>query len=430
MAETTTITLTDVATFKQQALQWANYFSTACLLDSNNYPELSYAAKDWELAVDAIRQVIASAQSFDALKDFYAASRSTIYGHLSYDLKNELEQLDSTHPDPIGFPMLHFFEPRYVLSINGNKLTVNRNYPETYELVELIGKMNVPKKHAALQLHSLTNQATYLRHVEAIREQIAAGDFYELNYCIAFVAEQAKIDPVAVFCELNQKAAAPFSCFYKMDDHFLLCASPERFLAKRGEQIVAQPIKGTIKKGHSDHENEALKEQLRQDKKERAENVMIVDLVRNDLAKTAKPGSVEVKELFGIYTFNTVHQMISTVVAEVSVDLHPVDVLRTAFPMGSMTGAPKVMVMQTIEQYENFKRGLYSGAVGYITPEGDFDFNVVIRSILYNSSSGYVVVPVGGAITFDSEAEREWEEILLKANLAREVLGKNQLHNK
>ena len=222
---------------------------------------------------------------------------------------------------------------------------------------------------------------------------------------------------------MNKKASAPFSCFYKIDDKYLLCASPERFLAKHGTKIIAQPIKGTVKKGRTEAENTDLIEQLQNDEKERAENVMIVDLVRNDLAKTAKPGSVKVEELFGIYSFNTVHQMISTVVSEVNSDVHPVDILKAAFPMGSMTGAPKVMVMQTIEQYENFKRGLYSGAVGYITPDGDFDFNVVIRSVLYNSKNKYISVPVGGAITFDSIAEKEWEEILLKADLARTVLS-------
>jgi para-aminobenzoate synthetase component 1 len=425
MAETTTITLTDVATFMQKALQWANYFPTVCLLDSNNYPQLSYSTKDWELAVDAIRQISTAENSLKQLKQFHTESRSTIFGYLTYDLKNELEDLQSIHQDRLGFPALHFFEPRYVLSIHGDKLTVNRNYPETVELVEMINKidLNQNHSHSSIKLTLRTDKSTYLKNVASIREQIIAGDFYELNYCNEFFAEGVSLSPTTVFNSLNNKASAPFSCFYKLEDKYLLCASPERFLAKNGTKIIAQPIKGTVKKGQTEEENTDLIEQLQNDEKERAENVMIVDLVRNDLAKTAKPGSVKVEELFGIYTFNTVHQMISTVVSEVNSDVHPIDILKAAFPMGSMTGAPKVMVMQTIEQYENFKRGLYSGTVGYITPDGDFDFNVVIRSVLYNSKNKYISVPVGGAITFDSIAEKEWEEILLKADLARTVLS-------
>lgn len=425
MSEITTITLTDVATFKQKALLWANYFPIVCLLDSNNYPQLTYSTKDWELAIDSIQQISTTIKSFEQLKNFHTECRSTIYGYLSYDLKNELEELHSTHPDQIGFPLLHFFEPRYVFSIQGNKLTVNRNYPETFELLETINKMDVAKSATSspIQLKLRIDKTTYLQNVENIRQQIIAGDFYELNYCNEFYAEKSKLSPPHVFTQLNNKAAAPFSCFYKLEDKFLLCASPERFLCKQGNKIIAQPIKGTIKKGETEAENIALITQLQNDEKERAENVMIVDLVRNDLAKTATVGSVKVEELFGIYSFNTLHQMISTIVSEAKPETHPIDVLKAAFPMGSMTGAPKVMVMQTIEQYENFSRGLYSGAVGYITPDGNFDFNVVIRSILYNSTTQYVSVPVGGAITFDSIAENEWEEMLLKANLARTILS-------
>ena len=169
-------------------------------------------------------------------------------------------------------------------------------------------------------------------------------------------------------------------------------------------------------------EDQKLKQKLATDIKERSENVMIVDLVRNDLAKTAIKGSVEVEELCKVYTFDQVHQMISTVISQVSDQVHPVDILKTTFPMGSMTGAPKISAMKIIETLEETKRGLYSGAVGYFTPEGDFDFNVVIRSILYNSSKKYVSYSVGGAITAKSDPLSEYEECLVKAKAMRQVL--------
>ena len=244
-----------------------------------------------------------------------------------------------------------------------------------------------------------------------------------MNYCCEWYAADAVIEPISVFEKLNKTARAPFSSFFKLDDKYLLCASPERFLKRLGAKLISQPIKGTIKKGKTAEENKTLKEQLRNDTKEQAENVMIVDLMRNDLAKSATVGTVKVEELFGIYEFETVHQMISTISAEVKDGMKVIDIIRHAFPMGSMTGAPKVEVMKNIEHYEQQRRGLYSGAIGYIMPTGDFDFNVVIRSILYNATDRYLSIQVGSAITYQSEAQKEYEELLLKANAMFEAVG-------
>jgi para-aminobenzoate synthetase component 1 len=235
-----------------------------------------------------------------------------------------------------------------------------------------------------------------------------------MNFCQEFFAEKKNLDAVAVFERLNWIGRAPSSAFMRWGDRFLMSASPERFLQKRGDRLVSQPIKGTRRRGATVDEDEHIRAELASNEKDRAENIMIVDLVRNDLARNCLPGSVRVDELFGIHTFETVHQMISTVSGMLRPGVHPVDALRDAFPMGSMTGAPKVMAMQLIEQYEHTRRGLYSGAVGYFDPEGNFDFNVVIRSILYNASSGYVSAQVGGAIVYDSEPEAEYEECLVK----------------
>ncbi len=425
MAESTTISISNIESFRQKALHWANHFKTVCLLDSNNYPHHKYQSKNWILAVDARDELICGDNAFEELKKFQAKTNSTIFGYFSYDLKNQIEKLQSNHYDGLQFPELYFFKPRYIIEANGNKVTINRNYPETFELIELITNSNKTQpttNNKQLQLQTRTSKEKYLHHIELIRKQIEEGDFYELNYCREFYATDTIIDPVDIFLKLSKKTTAPFACFFKLAGKYLLSASPERFLKKEGSKLISQPIKGTIRKGKTAEENEQLKAQLQNDIKERAENVMIVDLVRNDLAKSSKAGSVCVEELFGIYEFNSINQMISTVTSELNEEVHFIDAIKNAFPMGSMTGAPKVEVMKNIERYEDFKRGLYSGSVGYITPEGDFDFNVVIRSILYNAIGKYLSLRVGGAITYDSVAEEEYYEMLLKAKSMVEAL--------
>ena len=265
----------------------------------------------------------------------------------------------------------------------------------------------------------------YLKCVYEIKKHIQRGDIYEMNYCVEFFAENTEIAPIQVYTNLNSISQTPFSCFYRNDTQYLMCASPERFIKKEGTKIISQPIKGTRKRGETAHEDQKLKQDLLEDAKERSENVMIVDLVRNDLSRSAKRGTVRVEELFGVYSFKQVHQLISTVSAELKEEIHFVDAIKNAFPMGSMTGAPKVRAMQLIEEFENTKRGLYSGAVGYISPSGDFDFNVVIRSILYSEQSKSVSFMVGSAITANSDAEKENEECLLKAEAMFQVLNGN-----
>ena len=418
LAETTSFTLADEATFRLRALQWASRFSVVCLLDSNAYSHDKYTSAEWQLAVDALDWVSAGENSFDALKIFLKTAQDKVFGLLSYDLKNQTEALTSSHTDNIGFPLLYFFKPRYIIEIRNGKVTFNRNYPESFDLYERIMQAQPTQVHNSpnqISLKARTAGEKYLSNVIGIKEQIKAGDFYEMNYCCEFFAEHSAIDPLVVFNKLNTSARAPFSTFLKLNDKYLLCSSPERFLKKTGHRIISQPIKGTIRKGTDEAENKLLRAQLLNSEKERAENVMIVDLVRNDLAKHARPGTVRVDELFGIYEFPTVHQMISTVSAELQEDVHPVDVIRDAFPMGSMTGAPKVEVMKNIEAYEDQKRGLYSGSVGYFTPDGDFDLNVVIRSIFYNAATEYVSIQVGSAITYDADPAAEYDELLLKA---------------
>ena len=266
-----------------------------------------------------------------------------------------------------------------------------------------------------IKFSSHTTKSDYIKNVVRIKNHIQQGDIYEMNYCIQLSAENIQLNPIDIYKNLNLLTEAPFSCLMKQDDKYLICASPERFLKRDGKKIISQPIKGTIKRGRTTIEDEELKNKLKNDPKERSENVMIVDLVRNDLSKIAEKASVKVEELFEIYTFPNIHQMISTISCEASTTDFK-KTLEATFPMGSMTGAPKKKAMELIEKYENFNRGLYSGTVGIINENGDFDLNVVIRSLFYDAKKRYLSICVGSAITINSDPEYEYNECMLKAN--------------
>lgn len=319
-----------------------------------------------------------------------------VFGYLSYDLKNELEQLTSENTDTIDFDPLFFFEGQNTIEFNIKSLK--------------------PKKNSAkITFKSNWSKEEYINTVKEIQHQIKEGDIYEMNFCIEFHAENVNISPFDLYLKLNQLSPTPFSSFIKNENQYIICASPERFLKKVDTKITSQPIKGTSKRHNTKSKDLESKEYLKNSEKEMAENLMIVDLVRNDLAKTAIPGSVKVDELFGIYTFPQVHQMISTISSEVSINSNALEIIQGAYPMGSMTGAPKVMAMKLIEAYEKNKRGPFSGTIGYFDPNGDFDLNVIIRSIFYNETTKVLSFQVGSAITIDSDPESEYNECLLKA---------------
>jgi len=349
-------------------------------------------------------------------------------GFISYDYKNQIEQLSSNHTDEIGFPDEFFFSPQLLVEFSEHKININfddKIYNETdlRALVHQLSSQEIKKSEAlSVKMLPIVSKENYLKNVVKLKKHIQLGDIYEVNYCQEYAASNVEINPIDTYFKLNKKSPTPFSCFVKYHDKFLLCASPERFMSKIGDKLISQPIKGTIKRGSTSQEDEQLKIQLQNDPKERSENIMIVDLVRNDLAKIATRNSVKVDELCEIYTFPQVHQMISTISAALKPEVDFKTIVHALFPMGSMTGAPKIRAMELIEQYEDAKRGLYSGTVGYIKPNSDFDFNVVIRSILYNSSLKKISYFVGGAITNLSEPEKEYEECLLKAKAINEVL--------
>ncbi|SHM87770.1 anthranilate synthase component I family protein [Flavobacterium saccharophilum] len=413
--------------FKQQLLTWSQQFREVVYLDSNSHTQ-QYSNFDCVLAVDAFTSLKTDFQNaFDDLKQYQQTTKDWLFGYLTYDLKNDVEELKTANFDGLNFPDLFFFQPKKIFLLKGNQLEIrylllcDDEVEEDFNEIVESQKWKV-ESAAALKIEQRISKESYIEKVNEMLHHIHIGDMYEANFCMEFYAENAIINPLEKFLKLNEISKAPFSVFFKNHKQYLLSASPERYLKKEGETIISQPIKGTSKRSSNQIEDEKSKQFLESDSKERAENIMITDLVRNDLSHTAQKGSVEVAELCKIYSFLQVHQMISTITSKLDSQYAPVDVLKTTFPMGSMTGAPKISVMKIIENLEETKRGLYSGAVGYFTPEGDFDFNVVIRSILYNQENEYVSFSVGSAITAQSDPEKEYEECLLKAKAMHEVL--------
>ncbi len=408
------------AFFIEKALQWATSHTDLCYLNPNGF---SYPSQPFRhlLAIGA-KEVI-KPESLPAELKRLQQEHKWCFGFISYDYKNQLENLESNNPDGIKLPDYHFFVPEHLLEINETTITIHSANPEA--IINVISCTEIPKNEIINQI-SINNRLTkekYIRNIELLQQHILRGDIYEVNFCQEFYAENADIDPLQVYKKLNRLSPAPFSAFLKVHEQFLISASPERYIKKEENQLISQPIKGTAKRGQNEQEDLRLKSELYNSAKERSENVMIVDLVRNDLSQVCKPGSVRVAELFGIYTFPHVHQMISTIKGELSDGKSGIDALIACFPMGSMTGAPKLRAMQLIEEYESTKRGLFSGCVGYISPEGDFDFNVIIRSILYNSTNRYLSYQAGSAITYYADPVAEYDECLLKAAAIKKVLS-------
>jgi para-aminobenzoate synthetase component 1 len=427
-----TFSIDNIQDFKQNLLSWSQQFETALWLDSNNYAQ-QYSSFDSALAVEEFTAIKTDyTDAFNKLKEYQTITKDYIFGYISYDVKNDVEQLSSTNFDGLGFPDLYFFQPQKLIFIRGKNIEfhylkmVDDEIENDFE--EIQNPTKIEREHARtetdenIKIKLRIHKDDYYAKVNTVLDHINRGDIYEANFCQEFYAENATINPLEVYKHLNEISEPPFACFLKMEHQYALCASPERYLKKEGSKIITQPIKGTAKRLISSIDDAKIASDLMRDEKERAENVMIVDLVRNDLSKTAKKGTVKVEELCKVYSFKQVHQMISTVVSEIDSDLHPLETLRSTFPMGSMTGAPKVSAMKIIEDLEETKRGLYSGTIGYFTPENDFDFNVVIRSILYNEEKKYVSFSVGSAITSKSAVEKEYEECLLKAKAMKHVL--------
>ncbi|MDN3493082.1 anthranilate synthase component I family protein [Winogradskyella bathintestinalis] len=422
----------DIKNFKQNILLWSQQFDEVVWLDSNNHKD-QYSNYDAVLAVEAFTVLRTDFfDAFERLKEYQNTTNDWIFGFLTYDLKNTTEKLKSENNDGLDFPELYFFQPKKLFLIKNNLVEIqylNMVDDEIETDLDAINSshdyltknsLNADENNIKIKLRIQKNE--YFDKVTKMLAHIHRGDIYEANFCQEFFAENSEINPLETFKKLNTISKPPFASYLKFEDKYLMSASPERYIKKSGTTVISQPIKGTAKRSDNKKEDLKLAEDLAKDPKERSENIMIVDLVRNDLSHTATKGSVEVKELCKVYSFLQVHQMISTLQSEVPLKTNPLDIIKTTFPMGSMTGAPKISAMKIIEVLEETKRGLYAGSVGYFMPNGDFDFNVIIRSILYNASKKYVSYSVGSAITAQSDPLKEYEECLIKAKAMREVL--------
>ncbi len=416
----------DLYTIKQQVLNWLARFNTCCFLDSQEYAS---NIRGYECVVAAGERAGLRAKAgnaFEQLRKFSAEQNDWLFGHFSFDLKSETEQSPSHLPDFIQFPDLFFFVPEIIVIVEAGEIRIGsfeNDHQVIYDSIVQVTYSTSKIYNGQAVIQNRISKELYLETVRRIQQHILRGDCYEINFCQEFFVEGSDVDPYDLYKKLQSASPSPFSALYRIDDKFLVCASPERYLKKEGQHILSQPIKGTSARDRSDQNRDnQLKEALAKSEKDRAENVMIVDLVRNDLAKICETDSVRVTELFGIYSFAQVHQMISTIQGVALKQLHWTEMISGTFPMGSMTGAPKRRVLELIEQYERTKRGLFSGAVGYVKPNEDFDFNVVIRSLLYNRSGQYLSYFAGSGITANSDPENEYEECLLKVAAFEKVI--------
>jgi len=411
--------------FKVQILHWINQFEVCTFLDSHTYTS-PYTAIDCIAAVHPTSYISLEKVDPTALDAYIEENKGAwIFAHLNYEYHNITKS--NSKVNLTGFPLAYLYSPAVTIELKGNKVTIESVHDNPQIIFDQIHTLDFSSGGQTLSSTTITpliNKETYLDNIHKILALIRRGDFYEINYCQAFEAVLKNIHPVNLYEALTALSPTPFACFYKNDYDYLLCASPERYLQKKGPHLISQPIKGTIKRNTQNEIDDKIQlETLQNSSKDKSENVMVVDLVRNDLSRICEQGSVEVSELFGIYSYPQVHQMISTITGKINDNTSFSEILEATFPMGSMTGAPKKSVMETIDLLEPTKRGLYSGTVGYINPGGDFDFNVVIRSIFYNSQSGKANYQVGGGITIYSDAEKEYEECLLKASAIKKVLS-------
>ena len=409
---------------------WSRKFSHTCLLDSNDEPR-NMSSKNCHysflLAIGAHKICSPNNNSFNNLKQFYEKNKDWMFGYFAYDLKNENTQLNSGNIDNLYFHNSYFFVPKTIFKLKKYMLYIETflNKQEIDSYMKEIENQNCIKFcMPSINLQKRESKKEYIKKIEGIKNHIQKGDVYEMNYCQEFYSNNVEINVEALFYKLNKRTKSPFASFLHIHDKYVVCTSPERFLKKTNQILLSQPIKGTIKRSEDVEIDKMLVNKLLNSKKDKIENVMITDLVRNDLSKCAVKKSVSVDELFGVYTFKQVHHMITSISSELDPNFHFINAIKGAFPMGSMTGAPKQKAMELIEFFETTKRGLFSGSIGYITPNANFDFNVVIRSLLYNSSKKYLSVMVGGAITSRSVAEDEYDECLIKLKEIFKILSK------
>ena len=414
--------IADKVEFINRMLSWADQFGIFVFMDGQDFDE----ARSFPtiLAAGVKRGFIpTSADPLRELQEFHEQSPAWLFGHLAFDCSGVAGEVFSKREPFVRFPSLFFFEPEVLIKVEGDmvhficaadsSIVFDQilNFPTDRELIK-----------ERIELQNRISKQDYISTLHQLKVHLQEGDCYEINYCQEFYSESANIDPLTTYLELMRISSAPFSALYKYHQKYCICASPERFILKKDRKLISQPMKGTKQRSSDATEDEKNKIQLEKSEKDRSENIMIVDLVRNDLSRFCVPGSVKVEELCAVHSYPNVHQMISTVSGDLYDKSKWTEVLRNCFPMGSMTGAPKKRVLELTEKYEAMARGLYSGSIGYVDPDSEMDFNVVIRSIFYDRENKRLSFCAGGGITIGSDPETEYEESLLKARAIRNVL--------
>lgn len=425
------INVTDIHSIKEQLLQWADSFEQVVWLDSNAYPnnDNKYEAV---LAVDADRIFQTdSKEGLNELKEYRKSNKDWLFGYLSFDAGRTINSTKENNraSDSLQFSKLSFFHPKKVFLLKEGSVEIHyssdiENEIETdWKVIRELAVEEIPLVFPDLKINARLSKQEYFDKFQKIQAYIEQGEISEINFCQEFYASATLENPLAVYQHLNEISKPPFAAYLRMNDKYVLCASPERYLSNTNGKLKTQPIKGTAKRKENVEEDELARKALEEDRKEILENTITTEMIVEELQAIAKKGSVQITELCKTYTFKQVHQLISTIVCDLKPELHPVDAISGTYPMGSMTGIPKENSLAIIEELENFNRSLYSGSIGYFTPKDDFDFNVVIRSILYNAKNKYVSFSAGGAITALANPESEYKECLVKVKAMEEVLG-------
>ena len=410
--------------FKDKLLFFSKSKENVILLDSNS------KKNDYEFifSYGKISELKSFDNSLDKLDNYIKQVDDWIFGFVSYDLKDEIEGFSSKNLKYFDVPNLSFFQPSTIWVFDGVELkALYFDEKELFDVWNEINKIHIGydsiKSNPNVELKGRLSKEEYIKKIKNIKKRIKMGDTYELNFCFDFFNDNTKINPENTFKKLNKLTESPMSVYYKDHHLHVLSSSPERFIKRNKKTIISQPIKGTKKRGKNIDEDVFLINSLKNSIKEKSENHMIVDLVRNDFSRIAKKGSVKVTELSKINTYKNIHQMVSTIEAQIENDMFFSTILKSTFPMGSMTGAPKIKTMKIIDELEETSRGIYSGAIGYIDPNENFDFNVVIRTIIYDDKLSKISVNVGSGITFKSDPKDEYEECLTKIDALKKSLS-------
>lgn len=425
------INVTDIHSIKEQLLQWADSFEQVVWLDSNAYPN-NDNKYEGVLAVDADRIFQTdSKEGLNELKEYRKSNKDWLFGYLSFDAGRTINSTKENNraSDSLQFSKLSFFHPKKVFLLKEGSVEIHYSSDieseiETdWKVIRELAVEEIPLVFPDLKINARLSKQEYFDKFQKIQAYIEQGEISEINFCQEFYASATLENPLAVYQHLNEISKPPFAAYLRMNDKYVLCASPERYLSNTNGKLKTQPIKGTAKRKENVEEDELARKALEEDRKEILENTITTEMIVEELQAIAKKGSVQITELCKTYTFKQVHQLISTIVCDLKPELHPVDAISGTYPMGSMTGIPKENSLAIIEELENFNRSLYSGSIGYFTPKDDFDFNVVIRSILYNAKNKYVSFSAGGAITALANPESEYKECLVKVKAMEEVLG-------